>query len=50
MAIKVYIDQGHNPSSYNTGAEGNGYRVQDITYEVGQRLASLLRGNGNFEG
>ena len=49
MAIKIYIDQGHNPSPPNTGAEGNGYREQDITYEVGQRLASLLRSNGNFD-
>lgn len=49
MAIKIYIDQGHNPQAPNTGAEGNGLREQDITYEVGQRLASLLRQNGNFE-
>ena len=49
MAIKIYIDQGHNPSSPNAGAEGNGYREQDITYEVGRILARLLRANGNFE-
>ncbi len=49
MAIKIYIDQGHNPRSPNTGAEGNGLREQDITYEVGQQLAALLRQNGNFE-
>lgn len=49
MAIKIYIDQGHNPSSPNTGAEGNGYAEQDITYAVGQSLATLLRNNGNFE-
>lgn len=49
MAIKIYIDQGHNPSPPNTGAEGNGYREQDISYEVGIRLAELLRENGNFE-
>ncbi|MBE6674512.1 MAG: N-acetylmuramoyl-L-alanine amidase, partial [Ruminococcaceae bacterium] len=49
MAIKVYIDQGHNPNPPNTGAEGNGYREQDITYRVGQSLAELLRSNGNFE-
>ena len=49
MAIKIYIDQGHNPKSPNTGAEGNGYTEQDITYAVGQSLASLLRNNGNFE-
>ena len=49
MAIKIYIDQGHNPSAPNTGAEGNGYKEQDITYAVGQSLAELLRANGNFE-
>ena len=49
MAIKIYIDQGHNPNPPNTGAEGNGYREQDITYEVGIRLAQLLRQNGSFE-
>ena len=47
--IRIYIDQGHNPSSPNAGAEGNGYVEQDITYEIGARLASLLRSNGNFD-
>lgn len=49
MAIKIYIDQGHNPASPNAGAEGNGYVEQDLTYEIGIRLADLLRSNGNFE-
>ena len=49
MAIKIYIDQGHNPSSPNAGAEGNGLIEQDITYDVGIILAELLRQNGNFE-
>ena len=49
MAIKIYIDQGHNPSSPNAGAEGNGLVEQDITYEIGTRLAALLRSNGNFD-
>lgn len=48
MPIKVYIDQGHNPRDYNTGAEGNGYYEQDITYEVGERLYALLAENPNF--
>ena len=38
VAIRIYIDQGHNPSGFNTGAEGNGFYEQDITYEVGVRL------------
>ena len=48
MPIKVYIDQGHNPSSFNTGAEGNGYYEQDITYDIGVRLYDLLASNAEF--
>ena len=46
---KIYIDQGHNPEPPNTGAEGNGLREQDISYEVGRRLAALLRRSGNYD-
>jgi N-acetylmuramoyl-L-alanine amidase len=49
MAIRVYIDQGHNPRSYNTGAEGNGYFEQDITYRIGILLNDYFKGNPNFE-
>lgn len=49
MAIKIYIDQGHNPVNPNAGAEGNGLREQNIVYRIGQELAALLRQNGNFE-
>ncbi len=49
MAIKIFIDQGHNPQNPNAGAEGNGLREQDITYEVGVRLAALLNNDTNFE-
>ena len=49
MSIKIYIDQGHNPSGFNTGAEGNGYFEQDITYEIGTLLYDLLSEDGNFE-
>ena len=49
MAIKIYIDQGHNPENPNAGAVGNGLREQDITYRVGLELAELLRANGNYE-
>jgi len=49
LAIKIYIDQGHNPVNPNAGAEGNGLREQDIVYQIGQSLASLLRSDGNFE-
>ena len=49
MAIKIYIDQGHNPQNPNAGAEGNGLREQDIVYRIGIELAELLRANPNFE-
>lgn len=49
MAIKIYIDQGHNPKNPNAGAEGNGLREQDIVYRIGIELADLLRANPNFE-
>lgn len=49
MSIKIYIDQGHNPRDYNTGAEGNGFYEQDLTYVIGQRLYRLLSNNPNFE-
>ena len=49
MAIRIFIDQGHNPKNPNAGAEGNGLKEQDITYAVGQELARLLRQNGNYE-
>lgn len=48
MAIKIYIDQGHNPRSFNTGAEGNGYFEQDITYRIGVILNGYFEGNPEF--
>lgn len=49
MAIKIFIDQGHNPSGPNTGATAFGVKEQDVTYAVGVFLADLLQANGNFE-
>ena len=49
MAIKIFIDQGHNPTNPNAGAEGNGYREQDLVYEIGVLLAELLDNDPNFE-
>lgn len=49
MRIKIYIDQGHNPRDYNTGAEGNGLYEQDITYDIGKRLYALLSTSPEFE-
>lgn len=49
MAIRIYIDQGHNPTGFNTGAEGNGFFEQDITYEVGRLLYDRFSSNPAFE-
>lgn len=49
LAIKIFIDQGHNPKNVNAGAEGFGLREQDITYNVGMYLADLLREDPRFE-
>lgn len=48
MPIRIFIDQGHNPSGPNTGAEGNGLREQDITYVVGMYLAQMLKQDPRF--
>lgn len=50
MAIKIFIDQGHNPTGFhNSGAEGNGLFEQDITYNVGKYLESILKNDPRFE-
>lgn len=49
LAIKIFIDQGHNPEGINAGAEGNGLREQDITYQVGMYLNTLLNNDYRFE-
>jgi N-acetylmuramoyl-L-alanine amidase len=50
LAIKIFIDQGHNPTGYhNTGATGNGLLEQDITYQVGVYLANLLNNDPRFD-
>ncbi len=50
MAIKIFIDQGHNPTgSHNAGAQGNGLYEQDITYNVGMYLNNLLNNDYRFD-
>lgn len=50
MAIKIFIDQGHNPSGYfNSGAEGNGVRESEVNYQVGIYLRNLLNNDPRFE-
>lgn len=49
MAIKIFIDQGHNPGNVNGGASGNGLIESEVTYNVGIMLAGLLFADPNFE-
>lgn len=50
LAIKIFIDQGHNPTGYhNAGAEGFGLHEEDITYQVGAYLADILDSDPRFE-
>ena len=49
MAIRIFIDPGHNPTGNpNTGAEGNGLVEQDVNFTVSMYLADLLRADGRF--
>ena len=41
MAIKIFIDQGHNIGNVNAGASGNGVVEAEVTYWVGIYLAAL---------
>lgn len=50
MAIKIFIDQGHNPTGYhNIGASYYGLDEQDVTYQVGIYLAEMLNSDPRFE-
>lgn len=42
----IVIDAGHNYSTVDTGAVGNGLREQDITYYIAEKLEPLLIANG----
>lgn len=46
MATKIYIDQGHNPINPNAGAEGSGYREQDLVFRIGLILSEILQRRG----
>ena len=48
--IKIYIDQGHNPTSYhNSGAVGNGLYEENLTFTIGRLLAGFLTLDERFE-
>lgn len=44
--ITICIDAGHNHSSWDTGASGNGLREQDITWLIADKLRQLLESAG----
>ncbi len=41
--MKICIDAGHNYSGFDTGAERNGLREQDVTFVIAQKLNELLQ-------
>lgn len=43
---KIFIDPGHNYSKFDTGAEGNGLREQDITFQIADKLSKLFKSVG----
>ena len=49
MAIKIFIDQGHNPKNPNSGAEGNGFQEADLVYRIGIILRDMLNKNPEYE-
>lgn len=50
MAIRIFIDQGHNPTGYhNTGARGNGLIEENITFQVGLYVSNMLRNDYRFD-
>ena len=49
MAIRIFIDAGHNPGTINAGASVNGILEADINFEVSNYLAEILRMDDRFE-
>ena len=49
MAVRIYVDQGHNPGNINAGASGNGVVESEVTYWVGIYLAGFLYADQRFE-
>ena len=48
MAIKIFIDQGHNPGTINGGASGKGLSEEAVNFTVGSMLADLLDSDPRF--
>ncbi len=44
--MKIFLDPGHNNSGGDAGAEGNGLKEQDITFEIAAKLKKLFVDHG----
>lgn len=44
--MKICIDSGHNYDKFDTGAIGNGLKEQNVTFEIADKLKTLLMGAG----
>ncbi len=49
MAIKIFIDQGYEPSGINVVAEEYGLQEQDVACNVGMYLANILEEDPRFD-
>lgn len=45
--MKIFIDPGHNYSGGDTGAQGNGLKEQNVTFEIALELKTLLINAGH---
>ena len=45
--MKIFIDPGHNYSGGDTGAQGNGLKEQNVTFEIALKLQNLLVNAGH---
>ena len=44
--MKIMLDAGHNASGGDTGAQGNGLKEQDVTYQIAQKVGDRLKKQG----
>ena len=44
--MKIYLDAGHNYSGGDTGAQGNGHKEQDITFDIAKKTGERLSNQG----
>ncbi len=49
MSTRIFVDQGHNPSGFNTGVNAFGLKEQDITYLIGAYLAEIAKTDPQLE-